>query len=367
MAATQTLATMETLINTGHRRMNRPALLTLVAAIALLAGCNHTADPILLEGFAQGTTYHLTLVMPDNSQAAKDALKKDIEAEFARLDKAISNYRPDSTIEEFNALQTTEPQELGEEIGGLVSLARDLSQLSGGCYDLTVKPLFDLWGFKKDTFHLPTEEELAQVKTLVGMDKLFSPNPRVLQKQLPNLSVDLSSIGQGYSVGRMADIVERHGITNYIVEIGGELKTRGTKPDGKPFRIALEKPLPNQRKLHKIIAFTSGEPMSLMSSGTYRHYFDDQGKRYSHILDARTGRPVAHQTVSVAVLHPDPTIADAWSTALLCLGSEAGLTLAETQGLAILYIDLEGDQLIEKRSKALERQSGISLANPPSE
>lgn len=341
--------------------------LALATLAALPSSCTKTPEIVVLEGFAQGTTYHITLVMPDSSQAAQDALNKEITEEFARLDKAISNYRPDSTIEEFNALASSEPQELGAEIGGLVKLARGVSTLSGGCYDLTIKPLFDLWGFKKDAFHMPTGDELPQAMALVGMNKLIAPTPTQLQKALPGLRVDLSSIGQGYSVGRMADIVEHHGITNYIVEIGGELKTRGKKPDGKPFRIALEKPLPNQRKLEKIVVFGGGQPMSLMSSGTYRHYFDDQGKRYSHILDARTGRPVDHHTVSVAILHPDPTTADAWSTALLCVGSEEGLKIAETEGLAVLYIDQEGDQLIEKRSRALEQLSGISLEAAPSE
>lgn len=343
------------------------SLLALSSLTALLTSCTRTPDTVVLEGFAQGTTYHVTLVMPDPSAAAQEALNTDITAEFARLDKAISNYRPDSTIETFNATQSSEPQELGTEIGGLVNLARGVSQLSGGCYDLTIKPLFDLWGFKKDQFHMPTSDELVDAMGLVGMDKLLSPSATQLQKQLPRLRVDLSSIGQGYSVGRMADIVERHGISNYIVEIGGELKTRGKKPDGKPFRIALEKPLPNQRKLQKIVVFGSGQPMSLMSSGTYRHYFDEQGKRFSHILDARTGRPVEHNTVSVAILHPDPTTADAWSTALLCMGSEEGLKVAAAQGLAVLYIDQEGDQLVEKRSPALAQLPGISLEAAPSE
>jgi len=346
-----------------YQRSAQWAFLTLAITTvgALVSGCAKAPETVVLQGFAQGTTYHITLVMPDSSQAAQDTLNKAITEEFARLDKAISNYRPDSTIEAFNALAGSEPREMGAEIGGLVRLARGVSKLSGGCYDLTIKPLFDLWGFKKDSFHMPVGDELAQAMALVGMDKLLAPSPTQLQKALPGLRVDLSSIGQGYSVGRMADIVERHGISNYIVEIGGELKTRGKKPDGKPFRIALEKPLPNQRKLEKIVVFGSGQPMSLMSSGTYRHYFDDQGKRYSHILDARTGRPVDHHTVSVAILHPDPTTADAWSTALLCVGSEEGLKIADAEGLAVLYIDQEGDQLIEKRSAALDHLEGIQL------
>jgi thiamine biosynthesis lipoprotein len=250
---------------------------------------------------------------------------------------------------------------VNEEVVQLVEQARKISIASNGCYDLTVKPLFDLWGFKKDVFNLPSDEALQQTLQVIGIDKLITVDATHLQKALPNLRVDLSSIGQGHSVGRIADLLEKHGVTNYLVEIGGELKARGKKPDGKPWRVALEKPLPNERKLSKIVAFNSGEPMSLMASGTYRHYFDNNGKRYSHILDARTGKPIEHNTVSVAVLHPNPAIADAWSTALLCLGSEAGIKAANDNNIAALYVDQQGEQLIEKKTKALDELKTVEI------
>jgi FAD:protein FMN transferase len=333
-------------------------------SMCLLTACSKTPEPVKIEGFAQGTTYHFTFVLPQlNEQKAnqQEKIHQEITVELARIDASISNYRKDSTIELFNAQLDTEPHQVNEEVVQLIEQARNVSTASNGCYDLTVKPLFDLWGFKKDVFNLPSDEALQQTLQLIGIDKLITVDATHLQKTLPNLRVDLSSIGQGHSVGRIADLLEKHGVTNYLVEIGGELKARGKKPDGKPWRVALEKPLPNERKLSKIVAFNSGEPMSLMASGTYRHYFDSNGKRYSHILDARTGKPVEHNTVSVAVLHPNPAIADAWSTALLCLGSEAGITAANTNNIAALYVDQQGEQLIEHTSKALNELKSIEL------
>lgn len=324
-----------------------------------LISCSKTPELTKLEGFAQGTTYHLTFVLADSSE--KKQIEAEILSELQRIDKSISNYRKDSSIELFNAQQDTEAHEVNEEIIKLIEQARLVSKASAGCYDLTVKPLFELWGFKKDSFNLPDNQSLQENLALVGMEKLVTLDATHLQKTVPNLRVDLSSIGQGYSVGRLVEILERHGLTDYIVEIGGELKARGKKTDGSPWRIAMEKPLPNERKLEKIAAFNSGEPMSLMTSGTYRHYFDNNGKRYSHILDARTGKPVEHNTVSVAVLMNDPTMADAWSTALLCLGSKEGTRVANEQGIAALYIDQQDDQFVEKSTQPMEHLASVKL------
>ena len=338
--------------------------LSCTLGICLLSACSKMPEPVKIEGFAQGTTYHFTFVLPnikEQTVISQELINKAISAELARIDASISNYRKDSTIELFNAQLDTESHEVNEEVVKLVEQARKVSAASNGCYDLTIKPLFDLWGFKKDVFNLPSDEALQQTLQLIGIDKLITVDATHLQKTLPNLRVDLSSIGQGHSVGRIAELLEKHGVTNYLVEIGGELKTRGKKPDGTSWRVALEKPLPNERKLSKIITFNSGESMSLMASGTYRHYFDSNGKRYSHILDARTGRPVEHNTVSVAVLHPNPAIADAWSTALLCLGSEAGIKAANENNIAALYVDQQGEQLIEKKTNALDKLKDIEL------
>jgi len=328
----------------------------------LLSACAKKTELSYTEGFAQGTTYHITY---DNKSAQEQALiAREINAEFERLDKAISNYRDDSLIEQFNAQQTTEPLVVSAEIIRLIEIARSVSTVSHGCYDLTIKPLFDLWGFKKDQFHMPTDDELQKARALVGMDKLQTLDATHLRKTLPNLRVDLSSIGQGYSVSRMVDILKAHHVENYLVEIGGELQVRGKKPDGKPWRIAMEKPISTERKVEKIAVFENGDPMSLMPSGTYHHFFDNNGKRYSHILDARTGKPVEHNTALANAFMADSTYADAWSTALLCMGSREGMQVANEQGIAALFVDQQGDELVEQQSAALKKLSSVKLEAP---
>lgn len=337
--------------------------ITLIIAL-FSAACTKSPELSKISGYAQGTTYNLTFEIPANANVELTTIEKAVNDELARIDVELSNYRDDSAIEQFNAQKTTEPLEVSAELVALIEEARKIHRASNGCYDLTVKPLFDLWGFKKDEFNPPSDDALAVTLASVGMDYVETVDGTHLRKQLPNLRVDISSIGQGYSVGQLVKVLEQWGIQNYLVEIGGELQTRGKKINGDPWRIALEKPLPNERKLHKIVSFDAGNPLSLMTSGTYRHYFDSKGKRYSHILDARSGKPVEHNTVSVTVLHSNPTLADAWSTALLCLGSSEGLKAADNNHIAALFIDQKQDQLIEAQSKTMSALQDVHFSEP---
>jgi thiamine biosynthesis lipoprotein len=318
--------------------------------LIMQAGCS---EPTIqkLEGPAQGTTYHISY-WPESPVDTK-AIKADIENEFAVIDKLLSNYRPDSTIETFNSIENTESQEVGSEIVSLVKIAQVVNQASQGCYDLTIKPLFDLWGFKGNTLNIPKDSTIITTLKQIGMAKLEIVDDTHLRKNQADLKVDLSSIAQGYSVERISKVLEQKGITNYLVEIGGELKTNGHKPGLQPWRIAVERPLPEERTMHKVATMPKDTPMAVMTSGTYRHYFDDHGQRYSHILDARTGRPVSHDLVSVTVMIGDPTVADAWSTALLCLGPKDGMAAANTAKIPALFIELQGNELIESQSDAL--------------
>lgn len=327
-------------------------LWALSCILPMLWACAPAENVEKFSGYAQGTTYHVSYVAVPGSTV--QAVKKMVEDELVRLDQQISNYRSDSAIERFNANQTTEPQAVGEEIIALIEQARVVSEASSGCYDLTIKPLFDLWGFKADKLNIPDAQNLQTALQQVGFKQLDIVDSSHISKKNPQLRVDLGSIGQGYSVGRLAGLLEQQGITNYLVEIGGELQTRGEKPGGKPWKVALEKPLPGERTLQKVITINRTEPMSVMTSGTYRHYFDANGKRYSHILDARTGSPVDHSTVSVTVFDANPTLADAWGTALLCLGGSAGMAAANQAGIAALFIEQQGDAFNEQASEPLQ-------------
>ena len=328
--------------------------------VMLLSACAQEKPAIQkLEGMAQGTTYHINYW----SKAPVDhaAVAAAIQAAFADLDAVLSNYRSDSVIEQFNAQTSTASQTVNPEIIQLVRLGQITSEKSQGCFDLTIKPLFDLWGFKGDNLTIPKPEVLEQQMAAIGMNKLQVVDDTHLQKIQPQVRIDVSAVAQGYSVGRMSQTLEQFGIQDYLVEIGGELKTLGHKPDGLAWRVALEKPLPGERKVHKVITMPKDAPMSIMTSGTYRHYFEFNGQRYSHIIDARNGKPVTHDLVSVTVLHEDPTLADAWSTALLCLGPNEGMKLANTEKLNAIFIRLHGSELLETRSENLKTNTLVSI------
>jgi len=349
------------MIDTAHSySCTLPCKLLLILIIALtVSGCSKPKETQKFSGSAQGTTYHISFWARQNTDT--QAIKKAVDEEFSRLDKLLSNYRKDSVIEQFNSTISSEPQEVGEEIVALAEQARVVSQASQGCYDLTIKPVFMLWGFTRDKLSPPDAATLQNTLKEVGFTQLEVVDASHLRKLNPNLSVDLSSIAQGYSVKRIAALLEQQSIENYLVEIGGELQTRGQKPDNSPWRVALEKPLPEERTMHKIITIKRTDPLAIMTSGTYRHYFDLNGKRYSHILDARTGAPIVHSTVSVTVFNADPTHADAWSTALLCLGREAGIEAANKAGIAALFIEQQGGSFNEYTSAPMGALSDVVI------
>jgi thiamine biosynthesis lipoprotein len=330
----------------------------LILCFSLLAACS---EPTIqkLEGAAQGTTYHISYwaKLPADSPVIADDIKNELDA----IDKTLSNYRPDSVIELFNSTENTDSQDVGSEIVALVRIAQTVTQATQGCYDLTTKPLFDLWGFRGETPAIPDEAAIQKTLAQIGMEKLEIVDDTHLRKKQADLKVDLSSIAQGYSVGKISKVLEQNGINDYLVEIGGELQTRGHKPDSQPWRIALERPLPGDQHMQKRITMPKDSPMAVMTSGTYNHYFDYQGQRYSHILDARTGRPITHDLVSVTVIHDDPTIADAWDTALLCIGQKDGMQAANAAKIPALFIQQQGSELIESRSDALNTLDKITL------
>lgn len=330
--------------------------------VMFLTSCSQPEQIQKISGPAQGSTFHISYW--SGAKVDHQQLEQQIQQELDRIDLVMSNYRPDSVIEKFNQQASTTPQEVGQELVTLVDEARKVYQESGGCYDLTVKPLFDLWGFKADKFNQPTAEQLAQTMQLIGMDKVQQLGGTQLQKQLPNLRVDVSSIAQGYTVDKLSDVLRRAGIENFLVEVGGEMIVQGHKPEQKPWRVAIDKPLPGEQSLQKIITIGQDAPISVMTSGTYRHYFDANGQRYSHVLDARQGAPVKHQTVSTTVLMDNGTQADAWSTAFLCMGSQEGLAVANKLGIKVLFIDQQGDQLLEQPSAALTAATTIQLTKP---
>lgn len=339
-----------------------------VFALFFLLGCERTpteqtlpndASPTptmqIITGYAQGTTYTVKFWTTDTVNNV--GLKQSIDGELARIDKLMSNYREDSAIEKFNQDKTTNtPINVDKEILALLEISNEVYEKSQHCYDPTIKPLFQIWGFSKDKLNIPNEQTIAETLKNIGFNQL-QRGVNTITKPRAELTVDLSAIGQGYAVSQIARLLEARHITNYLVEIGGEMLVAGTKPNSKKWRIGVERPVPNSQKVNEVITLTGKRPTAIMTSGTYRHYFDDNGKQYSHLLDPRSGKPVEHNSVAVTVLLDDATRADAWSTALLCLGADKGLAIAEQNHIPAIFYTMDGKQLNRLPNQTAKEQA----------
>jgi thiamine biosynthesis lipoprotein len=309
-----------------------------IAAAAL--GCAPTPSSGIrtVTGFAQGTTYSLQWTGGGTESAIAAAAEQELE----RIDALLSNYRPDSTLERFNAARTSEPFELPAELVALLSLAQTVHEATEGCFDPTVRPLVRAWGFDGDTPSVPSAEIIEAARAAVGLEKLELLDATHVRKAHPALEVDMASVGQGYTVGRLGELLEQHGSTAYLAEIGGEVVARGTKPGSLPWRIGIENPVTDGTG--PALRMPPSPRTAAITSGSYRHYLEADGRRFSHIIDPRSGWAVEHGLLSVTVLGPDAALAAAWGTALLCLGPVDGIEIAEREDIAALFWIANGNE-----------------------
>jgi len=325
-----------------------------VGAVAAAVACTSSSAPSLhaVSGVAQGTTYSLQWA----GGASEPEIAAAAERELARIDELLSNYRADSTLEQFNAAPSTEPIELPSELVALLALAKRIHGASDGCFDPTVRPLVRAWGFDGDSPAVPTVAAIDAARAVVGLDKLEIVDATHARKTVAGLEIDMASIGQGYSAGRLGELLERNGSAAYLAEIGGEVVARGSKPDGSAWRIGIENPVAGFG-LGPALRMPPAARTAVITSGSYRHYLEADGRRFGHIIDPRSGWPVEHSLVSVTVVGADAATAAGWATALLCLGPRVASVTADREGLAALLWtahDAEAPTLAQSRAFASE-------------
>jgi FAD:protein FMN transferase len=315
------------------RRLRRVRSWAAVCAGLAGAACTTSAPPLeTIAGVAQGTTYSLQWT----SGATEAEIAAAAQRELERIDALLSNYRPDSTLEQFNAVRSTESLELPQELVTLLELAKRVHAASDGCFDPTVRPLVRAWGFDGDAPAVPAPAELEAARAAVGLDKLELLDATHVRKRVAALEVDMASIGQGYTAGRLAALLEQHGSASYLAEIGGEVVAHGAKPGGAAWRVGIENPMSGAPP-GPTLPMPPEPRMAVITSGSYRHNFESDGRRFGHIIDPRTGWPVEHALISVTVVGEDAATAAAWGTALLCLGPRAAVTAAERENLQALF------------------------------
>ncbi|MGA8138933.1 MULTISPECIES: FAD:protein FMN transferase [Pseudomonas] len=327
-----------------------PALV-LSGVFVLLGGCGNADSLEQFGGPTMGSTYSIQYVRHAGGPAVAE-VKPAVEAILAEVDRQMSTYRGDSDIERFNELPAHSCQVMPSSILELVRVGEQLSLDSDGAYDLTVEPLMNLWGFGPQGREekVPDAARLAEVRQRVGHRYLRIDGDQLCKDAA--VEVDFNSIAAGYTVDRIVARLQALGLDSFLAEATGELKAVGKKPDGSPWRIALEVPRDDEQVAQRIIAL---DGYGVSTSGDYRNYFEQDGKRYSHTFDALTGAPITHNLASVTVIHPSTLMADGFSTLLLILGPERGWDYAEKHMIAAFFVMRADTGFVTRTNQAFER------------
>lgn len=307
-----------------------------------LAACKGGADILELSGSTMGTGYSVTGVDHDR-QVDKAALQKVIEERLASVNAQLSNWDPASEVSRFNASNSTSPMQVSEGLAKVVQASKDVHHASEGQFDITLGPVIEAWGFGARKPGIATEPDmlvLAAAKGSAGQTDGLEVDGASLRKTRPDTQIYVPSVGKGYGVDQIAAVVRSFGLTDFMVEIGGDIYVAGRNADGMKWQVGIESPNALARQTFQVASVSN---LGMATSGDYRNYFEHDGKRYSHIIDAHTGRPITHRTASVTVLADSTMMADAWSTALLAAGTERGLEIANQHNLAVLFIDRRSD------------------------
>lgn len=294
-------------------------------------------------GETMGTTWSVQFVLEPGRRMSEPelrALHAELQVELDRVNLEMSTYLAEAELARFNAAESTDWFPVSAALAAVTEEALAIGARSEGLYDVTVGPLVELWGFgpgpHRGRVSPPTEAEIQVALAAVGQEKLsVRRSPPALRKSVPALRVDLSSIAKGHGVDRLGALLDARGFDAWFAEIGGEVRTRGVKTKGQPWRIGIERPSEGERAIQRLVELRDA---AVATSGNYRNFFTAGGQRFAHTIDPRTGRPATSTPASVSVFAPTCSEADAWATALMVLGAERGFEVAEREGIAALFL-----------------------------
>lgn len=341
-------------------------VVALVLGAVFLRQPEYQSAVLEFSGRAMGSTYSIKVVDPSLHVGTRQALERGIAGELDLVSSTMSLYDPESELYRFNQSRDTRPFIMSEAAIRVLAAARRLSERTGGAYDVTAAPLSRLWGFSghRPRATMPSQAEIDAARAHVGF-RLYEVDEkeRTVRKLDPEVEIDLGSIAPGAAVDRLAEMFEGFDYANYMIEIAGEVRAHGRRPDGAPWRIGIEKPLDGARAIREIVPLRN---RAMSTSGDYRQFYVLDGKRLSHTMDPRTGRPIGHGLASVTVIHDECMMADAWATALDVLGPAEGLALAGAEGLAALLVSRGAGGAFEERAtpafRALRAKAGAGDA-----
>lgn len=292
---------------------------------------------VTFSGATMGTRYSVTATHDDPAE-----LQKLVDDCLAQINKQMSTYDPDSELSRFNAHRSNDWFAVSKETARVIDFALQVAAETDGAFDPTVGPAVNLWGFGPDKRRKspPSDAEIEAVKKRIGYQSIeVRLDPPSVKKLLPEIYVDLSAVAKGYAVDKISDLLAARGCTASLVVIGGEVRTRGTKPDGTPWKIAVEEPDSQGREFSRILELAN---QAVSTSGDWRNSFMFQNQRYSHVIDPMTARPVNHNLASVTVIADRSIKSDAWSTALMVMGETRGRKWCDEHGVTTIFF-VRGD------------------------
>ena len=329
----------------------RPFLL--LNLLTALAGCS-AGDPVeSFSGPTMGSRYTIQYV-PTAQTPRPGQVQAEVERILGELDQQLSLYRDDSELVRFNALPADSCRVMPPAVLELVQYGQSLSSASDGAYDQTVGPLMNLWGFGPHSRlqQVPRPAVLALTRQRVGYRHLSISGNQLCKDAA--VQVDLNSVAAGYAVERIGARLQALGIGSYLAEATGELKAAGRKPDGSAWQASVPTPRADDQQASQVLGV---DGYGVSTSAEHRHYFVQEHRRYSHLLDARTGAPISHALASVTVIHPSALSADGLSTLLMILGPEQGWDYASGHDIAALFVRRDGEVLSSRPTPAFERMA----------
>lgn len=324
-------------------------LLSFFASFACLFSCQSVEKKYeQITGQAQGTTFKIVYSKPSQVE-----ITGAVDSIFVAIDESMSLWVESSIISKVNA--SADSVKVDTHFENVFLKSRELYHQSKGAFDPTVGPLLSAWGLaRKKDLPLPTSGQIDSLKLLIGFDQ-FRLDNHIVYKANPLSEVDFNAIAQGYTVDVLSEFLESRGSTDYLIEVGGELRSKGLNASGASWKVGIEKPDFNSGiETNALQTIINLENAALATSGSYRKFVEVDGRKYSHTIDPKTGRPVEHHMLSVSVIAPTAMEADGYATMFMVLGEKKALKFAEENRLLIQCISEDNGELRVSYSSGFE-------------
>jgi thiamine biosynthesis lipoprotein len=304
--------------------------LLFLCALAAISACSPRLEYYLQEGPVYGSTYHITY-----EYRAGETLEKPITGILQRINRSMSTYDPGSTLSRINRNDTS--ARIDADLRRVLEVGREVSEKSGGAFDMTVAPLVNAWGFGFTAREKVTQEMVDSLLAFTGYKKFRIEGDRLI-KDDPRIMIDPNAITPGYVADLVAELFDSAGVKNYLVEIGGELRCLGKNREGNAWRVGVDKPIENalEREIEEVFHISH---TSVATSGNYRKFYEENGLKYSHTIDPKTGYPARSNLLSATVFADECIYADAYATVFMVVGLEKAIQLSrEIPGIQVYFI-----------------------------